>query len=441
MQFYLVYQRNAQTPLEYYIPISVFFCVLASNFIMVLAWSLENKLKLLLTTTAILFSLIMIEAFTYSIDINKICSPNAHRARVAKKLGIDFDNRSKFQIMNELRSQGKDVWSNISPQYFVDSDGLELAEEKFFPLSAGVSKVSTILCNENGKFTWYNSDEHGFNNPAGLYQKDVDVLIIGDSFTHGACVNQSEDIASYLRLNTKLNVLNLGNSGVGPLVELAILTEYAAKIKPKKVFWLYFEGNDLLDLTVESKSSFLLNYLNDQFSQNLFDRQPQVDSVLIDYLTNKNQEFLERYNPPRAKISLKGIIKLQNLRKILGLNKIKSEMVLPSKALYELILKTAQRRVNAWGGELIFVYLPELQRYKTENISFFDEVHQKKDIFLVLEDLGIPFINLDLAFQKHPDPLSLFPMRLEGHYTSQGYNLVANELACHLKEEQTVCTN
>ena len=53
---------------------------------------------------------------------------------------------------------------------------------------------------------------------------------------------------------TKKPTLALGIGNNGPLLELAILKEYAKKIKPEIIFWVYSEENDLLEVKEEIKS-------------------------------------------------------------------------------------------------------------------------------------------------------------------------------------------
>ena len=55
------------------------------------------------------------------------------------------------------------------------------------------------------------------------------------------------------------NVANFGVNGTGPLVSLAITKEYASRLKPKNVFYLFYEGNDLRDMMFEEKT-FLKKY-------------------------------------------------------------------------------------------------------------------------------------------------------------------------------------
>ena len=61
-------------------------------------------------------------------------------------------------------------------------------------------------------------------------------MLVGDSFTQGACVNRPNDIGSVLRTLSNKSVLNLGFDDHGPLLEYATLREY---LKPnvKKILW------------------------------------------------------------------------------------------------------------------------------------------------------------------------------------------------------------
>jgi hypothetical protein len=84
-------------------------------------------------------------------------------------------------------------------------------------------------------------------------------------------------------------VLNLGQGGNGPLIEYATLREYLAP-NVKKVLWLYFEGNDLVDLEDELKNNILNKYLvNPKFNQDLKLRQNQIDKFLTDFLDRERE--------------------------------------------------------------------------------------------------------------------------------------------------------
>ena len=53
----------------------------------------------------------------------------------------------------------------------------------------------------------------------------------------------------------------------------------------------------------------------------------------------------------------------------------------------------------------------------------------------VVKELDIPVIDIHQeVFADHPDPLSLFPFRIAGHYNKEGYSEVAKAIIANIKE-------
>jgi hypothetical protein len=354
----------------------------------------------------------------YSVEIFLFYQKTDIRQRIAQKMEIPFDTRTKREMVKEMKEQGVDTFPSFYTHLIIPKNGLEINGERIFPLS-GVSLKNTVLCNESGKWVNYNSDEHGFNNPSGLFEVEgIDVALVGDSFTQGICVKQGEDIASQLRRMSGLQVINLGNGGNGPLLELASLKEYAEPLKPKYVLWLYYEGNDLGDLVSEQKSPLLLKYRNHQFSQNLINRQSEIDSILIKYM--------EEIGGETVLDNIVNIIKLWHLRLLL----IKPSL----PPLFTELLKNAKNLTSAWGGKLYFVYLPAWNRYATDLEQ--GTSYHRHQVLSIVKLLNIPIIDIhNKVFAIHPDPQSLFPFRVFGHYTSEGYSLVAQAIHASLKND------
>jgi len=48
--------------------------------------------------------------------------------------------------------------------------------------------------------------------------------------------------------------------------------------------------------------------------------------------------------------------------------------------------------------------------------------------------LGIPVLDFFEVLSRHPDPLVLFPFRLESHVTAEGYDLMAQALNESIRE-------
>ena len=60
------------------------------------------------------------------------------------------------------------------------------------------------MVNENGYFSIHHTDRYGFNNPDFEWEKnEIEFLLVGDSFTQGACVNETDTISGNLRKMVK----------------------------------------------------------------------------------------------------------------------------------------------------------------------------------------------------------------------------------------------
>jgi hypothetical protein len=393
------------------------------------------KLNFVLSILSVTAAVYIFEIFlTCCMDLN-LANPYAQAAKAA---GTSFDLRTKLQVFLDLAEQGVEVYPSANISQFLELKDGDFKRDQIAPLG-GVSAKTTLTCNESGEYETYIADEHGFNNPTGLYRADVvDIVLVGDSFTHGHCVSAGEDIASHLR-KTGESVINLGYGGNGPLIKLATLKEYAEPLRPKIVLWLYYEGNDLEDLAVEQQVPLFLNYLERDYSQNLFNRQSEVDKILLRYLDEKVVEA-ERKSIEDNQFTLNNqltqIVRLYRLRQIL--DKVFSPPAAPPPPppLFEEILQEARDRTSAWGGKLYFVYLPAWQRYGTNADQ--TTLFHRDQVLSIVAKLDIPMIDIHEAMIQHPDPLSLFPFRLPGHYVAEGYELVASALKKYLEDQDQV---
>ena len=102
--------------------------------------------------------------------------------------------------------------------------------------------------------------------------------------------------------------------------------------------------------------------------------------------------------------------------------------------LFANILTKAKARVEAWGGKIYFVYLPQYERYITK-VNSHDMYLKKSEVINVVKGLDIPVIDIHQEiFANHPDPLALFPYRLDGHYTADGYREVTKAIIEKIKD-------
>ena len=331
---------------------------------------------------------------------------NKKKELYKKNTGKKYDTRSRLEIFEDLKKVKNEITVMVPPNSYLYKG------YKTFPLS-GISNKETINCNENGYFSTFDSDRYGFNNPKTEWDsKEIEFMLVGDSFAQGACVNKPYDMASILRNLSNKSILNLSYGANGPLLEYATLREYLNP-KVKKVLWIYYEGNDLEDLADELKDKTLIKYLDDlNFFQDLLSKQNKIND-LANIIIEKEKEkktfvfkfmkFIKLYNL-RASTSPTSEPKLQpEFKKILEFTK---ELTIENKS------------------KLYFIYLPVYYRYN----SNYDNTNYLA-VKNVVNELGIPFIDIHTeVFEKENNPLKLFPFGLVGHYNKDGYKKVGDSI-------------
>jgi hypothetical protein len=382
----------------------------------------EIKLNVVMVTISLVTGIYMVEFyfhFFHSVDVDHSVSVE-RRSAAAKAVGVKFNTQTKRTVYLSMKQEGLDVVPSIHPsEEFVKTNGVP-GEEPLYPM-AGISEKTTIYCNENGEYSIFLSDRYGFNNPNLEWDSEqTEWMLTGDSFAQGACVNPGEEIAGQIRLITRESLINLGIGGNGLLSELASLKEYAESRKPKKVIWLYYEGNDLLDTKKERSASLLMNYLKPNFSQNLIDRQDEIDKRLSKYISKAEIDSDRPYVRPYYVKFIKAL-RLINIRQRIGFD-------LTVGPLFNEVVRQARDRIAGWGGELFFVYLPHHTRYKAR-IQGHDRYMKRGLIIDTVKNLGIPVIDIhQKVFEKHPAPLSLFPFQQYGHYTAAANTEIAKAI-------------
>ena len=371
----------------------------------IITFFVSNKIKeyLIISITTIIITLYLFEGY---LTFNKILKKQFYESQSY------LIEKTKLEIYEDKKKINDKVVMSVSPNAYLKK------KYPIFPLS-GISNSETIHCNEHGYYSIYQSDRYGFNNPDEQWdKKEIEYLLVGDSFAHGACVNRPNDIASVLRNLSGKSVLNLGFGGNGPLIEYATLREYLNK-NVKKILWIYYP-NDPRNLQNEEKKDILINYLNNlTFSQNLKLKQKEINNLALKKIKNVKNELITKnsYIPMILKF-----IKLIEIRKKFLLREIPP--VPKPSSNFKKILSFAKDLAYQNNAKLYFVYLPEYSRYTTtyDNTNY----NLLKEI---VNELKIPFIDVHKkVFEKEQNPLKLFPSGLPGHYTINGYKKVAETI-------------
>ncbi len=372
------------------------------------------------------------------------------RREVAAQLGRPFDSRDPRQFAKDEAAAGRITARGFFPWRYP----LLVATATIAPLSS-LSNSRTVLCNESGVWETFVSDEFGFDNPPGSFDEPSDLLLIGDSYLQGYCVAEDRRIPAILR-GEGFSVINTGQAGNDPTLELATLREYGPRARAKIVLWFYFEKNDLpfgsklgWSSPESLGSSILKKYVDDsEFSQRLIERQSEVDAAVrrAQAITEHERGHVDRTLPEWVHVA-----RLIHLRtRIRGLwagRRVNRQDLEP----FDRILTRAQEVARGMGAKLYFVYLPAAESL-LELAGPTSIIHrpgsalsgtrspaqspfQREEVIALVRERGVPIIDLLPEFEHHPDPASLFPFGGDGHYVAEGHRLVAETVARALRSQ------
>ncbi len=357
------------------------------------------------------------------------------------RLPSDADRRTNMEVVAELKQTGVAVHRTFSSQMISRAapEGLPTASGRpVLPLS-GVSNVLTVHCNDSGTWRIYQSGTHGFPNPRDAWTwENVDIAAVGDSFAAGACASEGREFVGLIR-DAFPHTINLGTGGNGPLAELASIREYAASRHPKLVLWFYYENDLQKDLFREKENSIFMRYLEPNFSQNLADRQVEIDAALLNFdkapgdgstvtkvaapqETSRNIFDFLRFGEYGSFFSSVPGLTLQRTRIHFGLVGGGGEWPSPETELFRRIMTTAKREVESWNGQLVVVILPSWERVIRGLKTKDRHLNAARTVFA---DLDLSVVNLVPVMTAHPDPHTLWPNRGLGHYGDAGHQLVA----------------
>jgi len=360
----------------------------------------------------------------------------APRASAAQEAGFTSprppDGRDGNEVAAAIAATGIGIATMYNPPPLLPLIG-NGSLPPFLPLGSK-SRAVTLGCNEGDQrdYPILHTDRYGFNNDDTIYAYPDRILIVGDSFAHGSCVHQSENVAAVLR-RAGYPTSTVGNGGNGPILALATLKEYGEQFKPKIVLWLYFDGNDISDLRdKELRSAFLLQYLNDDFSQNLINRQAEVDAFWKSQAwVGPQREFETR---PDLQDAWQGKLdeNLPLVRKLLGADLFSLKTDEDDIGIFGQVMEIAKRRVAAWGGRIVFVMIPNWDDYNGRIPPW------RLRVLEAVRQIGLPIVDVDAALRSGGNPAQYFPVRGQwGHFNPRGYALMAHQIIDELERIRT----
>ena len=379
-----------------------------------------RRISAVLALTGVVTALLFAEAAI-------MIGPTALRGLAIDAWDLEAADGSLRDIVLDLREGGRSAYARMPGSVLVDMDqALTIGTSRVHPITPAPGGTTVVLCNDLGSPVVYEADRYGFRNRDSLWDEGAtQVALVGDSYTHGACVDEHGHIAAYL--NQRWNTLNTGVSGAGPLQELAILREYVAGARPAVVVWVMFEGNDLWDLEQETRRTWLTRYLDPSHGQRLRAAQDRIDVAYAAFLDS----LIAAADGPRAGAGEADVLsrvmavpRLGSLRRLLGLRTSFPRSSSRAGLLPE-VLDAARREVEAWGGTLLVAFLPAYERYQGPLSGL--STGAKPEIVDAVAQAGLVLVDLDSAFLARGDPRTLWA-HPRGHLSPAGYEAVATEL-------------
>jgi len=300
----------------------------------------------------------------------------------------------------------------------------------------------------------FKTNNYGFND--NNFQKDIDILILGDSFVESIQVNRKDHFTSLIKKKfPRLKINKIGMSSLGNSHYLANYIHYKNKLNPKMVI-IFNVPNDIENnfCNQNTRECLTLDEVCKINSKKKLDDNIKFLKILknnfyFNYVRNNEQEFLKQvdYNSLKHKVYINILNKLQTYH---SLKKIKS-MLLKKKIIdqnknnslkkikckffsdnvyarnyYSQINKLLYYQINKFDKKkILFV---NVNYPKTNKINY-DEIFIRKEF----EINNFPHINLLDNFTKNypkSDRSAFF--EIDGHWNEKGHEIVADTLINYL---------
>lgn len=291
----------------------------------------------------------------------------------------------------------------------------------------GIPDKRVYLCTNAEKPVFYQADQLGFNNPAQSYDQPPEVMVIGDSFVEGICLEPGRDLVGQLRRDTP--AIGIGNRGAGPLFALAALGRYGPQLRPRTVVFAFFEGNDWENLAAELQTPYLRQALSPDAEFGAIkpaaSTLARAKPVIAAWQATTMPGPLEVM---RRTEGLRNLFALQKTALNLGIAYPKAPPPIPE---FADVLARAKDIAAGWGGRVILLYIPLQDRYLgLINRDFvYDQLRSK--VLSAAERNRITVVDLAPVFGSQQRPERLYAS--DAHFSEQGAGLAASIVAQYLR--------
>jgi hypothetical protein len=295
----------------------------------------------------------------------------------------------------------------------------------------GLPGQETLLCARNGVPISFVADRFGFNNPDQVYDGDIDVLVLGDSFIEGVCLERGRDVVGRLR-ELRPGSLGVATRGNGPLLELAALHRYGRDLRPRHIVIAFFEGNDWRNLGLELETPWLRAALDDGAE---FGEPPAPAAAIA-----KTREASERR--ARREVTLRDlVVRTRLLRNTAALNSAAAALGLAypraPKDHPEFLdaLVKAKRFAQQKGARLHLLYIPQVDRFLGLLPHGFVMDQLRAKVLAAADRAGVEAIDLTPMFRDSGAAARFY--QPDGHFSEHGARFAAQVIAARVGDGRT----
>lgn len=323
----------------------------------------------------------------------------------------------------------QDTYPSISPimyaKKYLLNEGLSLG---------GVPNAKTIVCNENGYFLEFISDQYGLNNDKKKWEQNNDYIIVGDSFAFGSCVKPQFSMSSIFENYFNKKNVNIAYRSNGPLIELISLKYFVDRVSAKKILWFFYEGNDFNDLieelSIQKLKNLYINYDETKIYSN------EVNTNLINLYADSFKNYILNREKKNYFDTIKKFFSIRMIRNYLNYNinhsnfsnkSYNNDFLLNSNAQVELnkIFKEVKAISNSNKIDLYFVYIPAIENLLDKKNKIYLE--EKKILFSILNNLNINIIDTsEILYLEENPKILLSKYQIPGHFNPYGFRLLVS---------------
>lgn len=354
---------------------------------------------------------------------------------------LTVDINKEAQVIEEKRYHEQDIFLKkeaekdgfipilLNPESFETFPVTKFIEQyKILPL-APRPYTKYYLCNEGYGLPKYVSDRFGFRNKDSIWDKEeIDIVLIGDSFTHGACVNEENSIQGLLSKKS-YNVINLGTLGNGPMHMANISTTFIESIKPKYVILIIGPNDNSSDrdniynkFFPQKGSTYFENYSKNSKPKKISKELNKLYKEAYPFVYNLINNPAEKLNFFEGNIFKRGYkyLTIPNIRKT-----INSYFIELSGLKYstKLLINTIAEECENNNCEPLIVYLPSSNFWRPDQRS----PKYLKNIKKYISSLPTKLTLIDITEEIYKNEMESYA--IEGpHLSPKGYKILVDNI-------------